>query len=91
MIIQLKNGATKNQYNKITKDLINKGYEIKDVSSEQVIVFGVIGDTAALDERDMYAYGKANGYQRRAQRKLPTDRSDPFDLGRPVRNAAGGV
>jgi 3-deoxy-7-phosphoheptulonate synthase len=56
MIIQLKNGATKNQYNKITKDLINKGYEIKDVSSEQVIVFGVIGDTAALDERDMYAY-----------------------------------
>jgi len=56
MIIQLKNGATKDQYNKITKDLINKGYEIKDVSSEQVIVFGVIGDTAALDERDMYAY-----------------------------------
>ncbi len=56
MIIQLKNGATKDQYNKITKDLINKGYEIKDVSSDQVIVFGVIGDTAALDERDMYAY-----------------------------------
>ncbi len=56
MSIQLKNGATKDQYNKITKDLINKGYEIKDVSSEQVIVFGVIGDTAALDERDMYAY-----------------------------------
>ena len=56
MIIQLKNGATKDQYNKITKDLIKKGYEIKDVSSEQVIVFGVIGDTAALDERDMYAY-----------------------------------
>ena len=56
MIIQLKNGATKDQYNKITKDLINKGYEIKDVSSEQVIVFGVIGDTATLDERDMYAY-----------------------------------
>ncbi len=56
MIIQLKNGATKDQYNKITKDLINKGYEIKDVSSEQVIVFGVIGDTAALDERDMYSY-----------------------------------
>ena len=56
MIIQLKNGATKDQYKKITKDLINKGYEIKDVSSEQVIVFGVIGDTAALDERDMYAY-----------------------------------
>ncbi len=56
MIIQLKNGATKDQYNKITKELINKGYEIKDVSSDQVIVFGVIGDTAALDERDMYAY-----------------------------------
>jgi 3-deoxy-7-phosphoheptulonate synthase len=56
MIIQLKNGATKDQYNKITKDLINKGYEIKDVSSDHVIVFGVIGDTAALDERDMYAY-----------------------------------
>lgn len=56
MIIQLKQGATKEQYNKITQDLIKKGYEIKDVSSDKVIVFGVLGDTAILDERDMYAY-----------------------------------
>jgi 3-deoxy-7-phosphoheptulonate synthase len=56
MIIQLKQGATKEQYNKITQDLIKKGYEIKDVSSDKVIVFGVLGDTAILDERDMYAF-----------------------------------
>ena len=42
MIIQLKQGATKEQYNKITQDLIKKGYEIKDVSSDKVICIFVV-------------------------------------------------
>jgi 3-deoxy-7-phosphoheptulonate synthase len=56
MVIQMKLGATKAQYDHITNALRERGFEIKDVSSSQVIVFGIIGDTATLDENDMYKY-----------------------------------
>lgn len=56
MIIQMKKNATKAQYEAITSHLKVNGFEIKDVSSEHVIVFGIIGDTASLDQQDMYAF-----------------------------------
>jgi len=56
MVIQMKLGATKAQYDHITQALKERGFEIKDVSSSQVIVFGIIGDTATLEENDMYKY-----------------------------------
>jgi 3-deoxy-7-phosphoheptulonate synthase len=56
MVIQMKLGATKAQYEHITEALKERGFEIKDVSSDHVIVFGIIGDTASLDENDMYKY-----------------------------------
>jgi len=37
MIIQMKLDATKKQYEKITKDFRNKGYQIKDVSSDTIL------------------------------------------------------
>lgn len=56
MIIQMKQQATQKQYENITNDLKEKGFEIKDVSSAIVRVFGIIGDTKSLNENDMYAY-----------------------------------
>ena len=56
MVIQMKLGSTKEQYDNVTNALRERGFEIKDVSSSQVIVFGIIGDTATLDENDMYKY-----------------------------------
>ena len=56
MIIQMKQQATQKQYENITNDLKEKGFEIKDVSSAVVRVFGIIGDTKSLNENDMYAY-----------------------------------
>lgn len=56
MIIQMKQNATQKQYDHITEDLKSKGFEIKDVSSDIVRVFGIIGDTKSLNENDMYAY-----------------------------------
>ena len=56
MIIQMKQNATQKQYDHITEDLRSKGFEIKDVSSDIIRVFGIIGDTKSLNENDMYAY-----------------------------------
>ena len=56
MIIQMKQQATQKQYENITNDLKEKGFQIKDVSSAVVRVFGIIGDTKSLNENDMYAY-----------------------------------
>ncbi len=56
MIIQMKLDATKKQYEKITKDFRNKGYQIKDVSSNTIFVFGLIGDTKSLTENDIFVY-----------------------------------
>jgi 3-deoxy-7-phosphoheptulonate synthase len=56
MVIQMKLGSTKEQYDHVTNALRERGFEIKDVSSSQVIVFGIIGDTATLEENDMYKY-----------------------------------
>ncbi len=56
MIIQLKQQATQKEYKKIVNYLKERNFKIKDVRSENVIVFGVIGDTSAIDPHDLYAF-----------------------------------
>ena len=56
MIVQLKKQATKKDYEKIIHYLKERNLKIKDVRSEHVIVFGVIGDTSSIDPRDLYVF-----------------------------------
>lgn len=56
MIIKMKKGASKNQYNHIVEFLEAKGLEIKDVSSEMVQIFGIIGDTSGIEPLDLKAF-----------------------------------
>ncbi len=56
MIIQMKQNATKKQYEKVTGYLKEKQFEIRDVSSAHVMVFGIIGDTSRIDPHDLYAF-----------------------------------
>ncbi len=56
MIVQLKKQATKEQYKKIVDYLKSRNFTIKDVRSENVIVFGVIGDTKAIEPHDLYVF-----------------------------------
>ncbi len=56
MIVTMQQNATKQNFEKITTYLINKGYGIKDSSSENLMVFGVIGDTKSLNPNDLEAF-----------------------------------
>lgn len=56
MIVQMKKGSTKREYDKIVEFLHSKHLEIKDVSSDEMRVFGIIGDTSSLDPSDLYAF-----------------------------------
>ncbi|TVP86742.1 MAG: 3-deoxy-7-phosphoheptulonate synthase [Acholeplasmataceae bacterium] len=56
MIIKMKEQATKKEYEKIVAYLESRHFEIKDVSSEHIMVFGVIGDTSSIDPHDLYAF-----------------------------------
>ena len=56
MIVQLKKKATQKDYEKIVRFLEERDLIVKDVRSENVIVFGVIGDTSALEPRDLYVF-----------------------------------
>ena len=56
MIIQMKKNSTKKEYEKIVKYLEEKKLEIKDASTDEVTVFGVIGDTSSIDPSDLYAF-----------------------------------
>lgn len=56
MIIQMKKQATKKDHERIVGYLKNRNLKIKDVRSENIIVFGVIGDTSSLDPHDLYAF-----------------------------------
>lgn len=56
MIIKMKKKATKKQYEKLEKFLINKDLEIRDVSSKLVHIFGIIGDTSSFEPADLYAF-----------------------------------
>lgn len=56
MIVQMKRGHTKREYDKIVEFLKSKHLEIIDASSDEVRVFGIIGDTSSLDPSDLYAF-----------------------------------
>ena len=56
MIVTMQQNATKQNFEKITTYLINKGFGIKDSSSENLMVFGVIGDTKSLNPNDLEAF-----------------------------------
>lgn len=56
MIVQMKPQATRTEFDRITAFLIQKGFEIKDVSSQNIMVFGIIGDTKSLNATDLEAF-----------------------------------
>ncbi len=56
MIVKMKHTATKEDYDNLVSALKKKGFSIKDVSSEVVRIFGVIGDTASLEINDVKAF-----------------------------------
>ncbi len=56
MIVQMKKGSTKKEYDHITEFLKSKKLEVKDVSSEAVRIFGIIGDTSTIEPADLYAF-----------------------------------
>lgn len=56
MIVQMKKNSTKKEYDKIVEYLKAKQLEIKDASTDDVRVFGIIGDTSSIDPSDLYAF-----------------------------------
>ena len=56
MIVQMKKGSTKKEYDKLIEFLRAKKLEIIDASSDEMRVFGVIGDTSSIDPSDLYAF-----------------------------------
>ncbi|TVP96411.1 MAG: 3-deoxy-7-phosphoheptulonate synthase [Acholeplasmatales bacterium] len=56
MIVKMKKTATNEHYERLVAFLNDKGFEIKDVSSEHVRIFGVIGDTATIEPGDLLAF-----------------------------------
>jgi 3-deoxy-7-phosphoheptulonate synthase len=56
MIVQMKKGSTKKEYEKLVEFLKAKHLEIIDASSDEVRVFGIIGDTSSIDPSDLYAF-----------------------------------
>ena len=56
MIVKMKKTATETQYQRLVDFLNQKGFDIKDVSSAHVRIFGVIGDTATIEPGDLLAF-----------------------------------
>ncbi len=56
MIVRMKENSTKTQYEKIVDFLKEKNLEVKDVSSQTVKIFGIIGDTTGFEPNDLYAF-----------------------------------
>ncbi len=56
MIVKMKDGAS-NESLKVLKQYLNtQGFEVKNASSGDTVVFGIIGDTSAFDEAQLYAF-----------------------------------
>ena len=55
MIITLKKGTPEKEIVKIQQIFIEKGCEIKDASSKDQVVFGIIGDTSKIDPKTIEA------------------------------------
>ncbi len=56
MIVQMKKESTKKEYNQVIAFLKAKKFEIKDVSSEGIRIFWIIGDTSNIEPRGLYAF-----------------------------------
>ncbi len=56
MIVKMKRTSTQAEYDNLVNALKNRGFSIKDVSSETVRIFGIIGDTATLELTDVKAF-----------------------------------
>lgn len=56
MIIKMKKDSTQKQYEKLATFLKAKNLEIRDVSSQHVHIFGIIGDTTSFEPADLYAF-----------------------------------
>ena len=56
MIVRMKKDSTKKEYEKIVEFLESKNFEIKDASSKDMRIFGIIGDTASIEPHDLYAF-----------------------------------
>ena len=56
MIVKMKENSTNLQYKSIVEFLKEKNLEIKDVSSDKVKIFGIIGDTTGFEPNDLYAF-----------------------------------
>lgn len=55
MIIKMKDTITKSEFKNIEKYFTERGLEIKDASSGDVKVIGIIGDTSKIMDSDVYA------------------------------------
>jgi 3-deoxy-7-phosphoheptulonate synthase len=56
MIVRMKKDATRQEYDKIVAFLKSKNFQVKDVSSKSVRIFGIIGDTASIEPHDLHAF-----------------------------------
>src|SRR5690554_7885369 len=56
MIVQMKKQATKEDINRLQSFLKENGFGIKDASSDAIILFGILGDTKALDSDQILAF-----------------------------------
>ncbi len=56
MIIKIKRDASLEAVQRVLDFIKQEGFDLKDVSSDRVKIFGVIGDTSKLEARDFYAF-----------------------------------
>ena len=56
MIVKMKKTVTQKDLESFKTYLTKKGFDLKDVSSEAVKIFGIIGDTSKLDPADLRVF-----------------------------------
>lgn len=64
MIVRMKKTASKAEINDFLSYIKNKGLSYKDASSSDVILYGIIGDTKAIMESDIYAFSAVENITR---------------------------
>lgn len=64
MIVKIKSNVTKEEYDNIVSKFHSLGLEIKDVSSANVKVIGILGDTSQIDEQNLLAIPGIDGVTR---------------------------
>lgn len=64
MIVRMKKTASKAEINDFLGYIKNKGLSYKDASSSDVILYGIIGDTKAIMESDIYAFSAVENITR---------------------------